>query len=142
MRLPTILNSILEVEYVRLWWSKLWSIDPLLSVCLGPARVEAISARAWLIKRDVFEQVGTTSCTPKIWTCATSLSARDLTAVNTKGERRFCDKSYGVPMGLYSGLRWRSILSPLALIAAWPCFRAGVRERGRLDSASLRWRSC
>jgi N-acetylglucosaminyl-diphospho-decaprenol L-rhamnosyltransferase len=58
MKFPRIWNAILQVEFFRLRWPKLWGIGPLFSNRRSPVEVEAISGACMLVKRDVFQNVG------------------------------------------------------------------------------------
>jgi|HubBroStandDraft_6_1064221.scaffolds.fasta_scaffold84221_2 GT2 family glycosyltransferase len=59
-KFPTILNQLLDVEYLQCRWPRcpLWDISPLLSNEAKPAKVEVISGACMLLPREVFEQVG------------------------------------------------------------------------------------
>jgi N-acetylglucosaminyl-diphospho-decaprenol L-rhamnosyltransferase len=58
--LPTILNQILDFEYVKMKTPglKFWGVKPLFEDADTPAEVEAISGACFMVKRDVFEEVG------------------------------------------------------------------------------------
>ena len=59
-RFPTILNQLLDIEYLRLRSpnSRLWGIGPLFSNNASPTPVEVISGACMMLKRQVFEKVG------------------------------------------------------------------------------------
>lgn len=58
-KFPTILNQLLDVEYLQLRWPqcRLWNIAPLLKDDVKIAKVEVISGACMLVRRDVFEKV-------------------------------------------------------------------------------------
>ncbi len=58
--LPTILNQMLDSEFLRARWPKsaLWGMSPLFESDLRPKAVQAISGACVMLKRNVFEQVG------------------------------------------------------------------------------------
>jgi GT2 family glycosyltransferase len=59
-KFPTILNQMLDVEFLQLRWPRLslWGIAPLFADNLTPAKVEVISGACMMIGRDAFEKVG------------------------------------------------------------------------------------
>lgn len=59
-KFPTILNQLLNVEYLRLAFPNcpLWDIGPLFSENSHPVQVEVIPGACMMLKRDVFERVG------------------------------------------------------------------------------------
>jgi hypothetical protein len=59
-RFPSILNQLLDVEYLRLKWPgcRLWKIAPLFVDTTGPTKVEVIPGACQLLKREVFEDAG------------------------------------------------------------------------------------
>lgn len=59
-KFPTILNQVLNIEYLRLRWPHfgLWDIAPLFSSSREPVQVEVISGACMLLRREVFEQLG------------------------------------------------------------------------------------
>ena len=56
---PTILNQVLDVEFLRRRWPKnpLWGIGALYSDSPEPAEVEVVSGACLMIKRAAFEKV-------------------------------------------------------------------------------------
>ena len=58
-KFPTILNQLLDVEYLQLRWPQcpLWDMTPLFSDKVKLAKVEVISGACMLLRREVFEQV-------------------------------------------------------------------------------------
>ena len=59
-RFPTILNQILDVEFLRRRWPRwrIWGIAPLFSDAPEPAEVEVVSGACLMIERDAFERAG------------------------------------------------------------------------------------
>jgi GT2 family glycosyltransferase len=59
-KLPTILNQVLNSEYLQLRWPgcPIWSLAPLFSKQTKPIRVQVIPGACMLMTRKVFEQVG------------------------------------------------------------------------------------
>jgi hypothetical protein len=59
-RFPTILNQLLDFEYLQSRWprSPIWGIAPLIARSPQPVRVEVISGACLLMARDAFQQLG------------------------------------------------------------------------------------
>jgi len=59
-KFPTILNQLLDAEYLQLRWphSRLWDISPLFSDEVKLSKVEVITGACMLLRREVFEQAG------------------------------------------------------------------------------------
>jgi GT2 family glycosyltransferase len=59
-KFPTILNQVLDAEYLRLRWPHcpLWEIAPLFAKDVGILRVDVIPGACMLIRRSTFEAVG------------------------------------------------------------------------------------
>lgn len=57
---PTVLNQILDIEYLKLRFPKLkvWGIKPLFFNNGGPEKVEVVSGACIMIKRRVLETIG------------------------------------------------------------------------------------
>jgi GT2 family glycosyltransferase len=57
---PTVLNQVIDVEYLRLRWPHcwLWRIGPLFATDISVAEVDVIPGACMLLRRDVFERVG------------------------------------------------------------------------------------
>lgn len=59
-RFPTILNQLLDVEFLRQRWKnwKLWGSAPLFGEDPHPVEVEVVSGACFLIDRDSFQRAG------------------------------------------------------------------------------------
>jgi N-acetylglucosaminyl-diphospho-decaprenol L-rhamnosyltransferase len=59
-KFPTILNELLNIEYLRLRWPgcPLWDISPLFDGSVSPLRVDVIPGACMLLRREVYEQAG------------------------------------------------------------------------------------
>jgi len=167
MKFPRIVDTLFQVECLRLRWPKFWGIGPLFSADLEPAEVETISGACMLMKRDVFEKVGMFSTDYFMYSEDVDLcyklsregfknyyvgqativhyggrsSAPEWqTVMKTKAELLFCEKRYGHFYGFM--FRITSALNALArltLIAMLRFVRTVVPDRDRLESASARW---
>jgi GT2 family glycosyltransferase len=167
MKFPSIWNTILQVEYLRVRWPKLWGIGVLFSASAEPAEVEAISGACMLLRREVFQQLGMFSeeyfmYSEDIDLCYQTIRAglknyhlgsativhfggkssprAWQTAMKTRAELHFCQKNYG---RFYSFLfRVAMIINAstrLMLLAAMRLFARVFRVRNALDSTCLRW---
>ena len=167
MRFPRIWNAILQVEYLRLRWPKLWGIGPLFSTDEEPCEVEVVSGACMLTRREVFEQIGMFSeeyfmYSEDVDLCyhtadagfknyyvggativhygGTSSPRAWQTAMKTTSELHFCRKNYG---RMYSFLfRLAMIINcsgRLALLAAVRVLAKVFSFKRSADSAWLRW---
>ena len=59
-KLPTILNQILNSEYLHLLWPScpIWNIGPLFREQTQPTKVEVIPGACMMLRRSVFEEAG------------------------------------------------------------------------------------
>ena len=59
-RFPTILNQMLDIEFLRLRWHRwnFWGIAPLFTANGSPVEVEVVSGACLMIRRDIFAQLG------------------------------------------------------------------------------------
>lgn len=167
LKFPGIGNSVLEVEYFRLRWPKLWGIGALFTTNAEPVEVEAISGACMLIRRDVFEKIGRFSedyfmYSEDLDLCyqgmragfknyyigsativhygGTSSPRAWQTAMKTRAELHFCHKNYG---RLYC-LLFRVVLvlnacARLMILASIRLLARVFRGKHTLDSPWLRW---
>jgi len=167
MNFPGILNSMLQLESLRLRWPKLCGIGPLFSTSPEPVHVEAISGACMLVKREIFEQVAMFSedyfmYSEDLDLCykTTSAGLRNVhigqaeivhyggtsaipewqNVMKTQAELKFCEKNYGQ----FYALLFRNALAinamaRLTAIAILRSFTGGLAPKQRLDSARARW---
>jgi GT2 family glycosyltransferase len=169
MKFPRILNTILQVEYLRLRWPRLWGIAPLFSTSHQPVEVEAISGACMLIRRDTFEKVGMFSedyfmYSEDLDLCyrmtragfknyyvgqgaivhygGRSSTPKWQTVMKTRAELRFCDKSYGRLYGLLFRIALAlNAIARLLVVDLLRVLRSGRDENEKLNSAAARWRA-
>jgi N-acetylglucosaminyl-diphospho-decaprenol L-rhamnosyltransferase len=57
---PTILNQLLDIEFLQRRFpnSSLWKLKPLYEDAVAPVEVDSLAGACFMVKRDVFEQVG------------------------------------------------------------------------------------
>lgn len=168
MNFPRILNSIFQVEPLRLRWPGLWGIGPLFTANAEPVQVEAVSGACMLVQRQVFETIKMFSedyfmysedldlCCQAIRAGlknyhigqaslihygGTSSGAEWQTSMKTKAELLFCERNYG---RLYaSAFRLALALNAagrLLTIALLRWFGTGAFATNRLESARARWK--
>jgi len=167
MRFPGILNSMLQLECLRLRWPKLLGIGPLFSTGPEPVRVEAISGACMLVKREIFEKVSMFSEDYFMYSEDLDLCYKTARAglpnfhigqaeivhyggtsgipewqavMKTQAELKFCEKNYGQ---FYTLLFRNSLVlnavARLTVIALLRCFAKNLATKQRLDSARARW---
>jgi GT2 family glycosyltransferase len=167
MKFPKILNSLVQVEYLRLRWPKLWGIGPLFSTAMQPIEVEAISGACMLVRREVFASVEMFSTAYFMYSEDVDLCYKLVqagfknyyvgqasivhyggrssapewqTVMKTKAELQFFDRSYGRLYGLMYriSLTLHAVLR-LLVLAGLRFVRPVFRKRRRFDSAWARW---
>ena len=167
MKFPRIWNALLQVEYLRVRFPKLWGIGPLFSTGIDPVEVEAISGACILMKRNVFKQVGMFSeeyfmysedidlcyqsiragfknyylgCASIIHYGGKSTPGARQTIMQTNAQLHFCKKNYG---RFYCFL-FRTVMlvnagARVALLAIMRLIATLFGTRSRLDSTWTRW---
>ena len=167
MNFPRIMNSMLQLEYLRLRWPKLWGIGPLFSGDSRPIRVEAVSGACMFIKREIFSRVGMFSedyfmysedidlcyrvahvglvnyylgqCSIIHYGGSSSVGDRQ-TVMKTKAELQFVDKNYARPYALaFRASLALTALMRLAAVFFMRCCGPTLVGRNRLASARARW---
>jgi len=167
MRFPRIWDAILQIEYLRLKWPKLWGIGPLFSCDEEPSEVEVISGACMLTRREVFEQIGMFSeeyfmYSEDVDLCyqasdvgfknyyvprativhygGTSSPRAWQTAMKTKSELHFFRKNYGLT---YSSLFRLAMIANcsgrLAVLASVRALAKVFSIKHSADPAWLRW---
>ena len=167
MKFPRIWNAIFQVEYLRLRWPQLWGIGSLFNAYSGPVEVEAVSGACMLVRREVFEQIGSFSeeyfmYSEDIDLCyqairagfknyyiggativhygGTSSPREWQAAAKTRAQLHFCEKNYG---SVYAFLFWLTLVinasMRLLILAAMRIFARVFRSKHALDSTWLRW---
>jgi N-acetylglucosaminyl-diphospho-decaprenol L-rhamnosyltransferase len=167
MKFPGILNSMVQLECLRLRWPKLWGIGPLFSTSPDPVSVDAISGACMLVKREIFEKVAMFSEDYFMYSEDLDLCYKTARAglrnvyigqaeiihyggtsgipewqavMKTQAELKFCEKNYGP----FYTLLFRNVLAVNALarltVMAILCrFAKSLATKQRLDSARARW---
>lgn len=169
MKFPTILNILLQSEYLRLRWPKLWGIAPLFADDPQPASVEAVSGACMLVDRDVFGKVGMFSedyfmysedldlCyktkqagllnyfvgdTTIIHFAGKSSPSKWQTVMKLKSELRFCAKHYGET---YCWLFQRCLIMNASLrllvISFVSIFARNSERRVSMMSLAVKWKT-
>jgi GT2 family glycosyltransferase len=167
MNFPGILNSIFELEFLRLQWPRLWGIGPLFAKDPKTVEVKAVSGACMLLPRQVFETIGmfredyfmysedidlcyqsvragfknySIGEASMIHYGGTSSSSERQTTMKTTAELQFCEKNYG---RLYTRMfRYAMALNAIArliVIAVLRWFGKTAVANRSLDSASSRW---
>jgi len=167
MKFPRIWNAILQVEYFRLRWPKLWGIGALFTPDTGPSEVEAISGACMLMRREVFEQIGMFSeeyfmYSEDLDLCyqavkagfknyhvgratavhygGTSSAPAWQTAMKTRAQLWFCEKNYSSFYSLIFRLAMVvNACARLILLVGIRLFARMLGAKHALDSAWLRW---
>ena len=164
---PTILNSFLEMEALRLRWPRFWGIEPLFSNDGKPARVEALCGACMLTRREVFEEIGRFSeeyfmYSEEIDLCfkaervgfknyfcgdatmihygGRSSSASWQTVTKIKAEMQFVSKWRGrwYAFAFRAGLALKALARLIALYLLWPV-RTLIGKQGAVEAAVAKW---
>ena len=168
---PTILNQVLDVDYLRRRWPKnaLWGIGPLYSNSTEPAKVEVVSGACLMIKRSAFEAVSLFSedyfmYAEDLDLCykvtqagfanyytgqglvvhygGKSSEPESATMMKWRAIPRFCDKHRGRFYGsLFRIVMTLTAMSRLVIIKAVSVFGGKFAQQTDLDSASTKWRT-
>jgi N-acetylglucosaminyl-diphospho-decaprenol L-rhamnosyltransferase len=123
-RFPTILGEILAIEWLRLKWPSLWSLDPLFSESHAPVRVDAVGGACQMIPREVYAAVGGLNSKYFMYAEDIEISAAALAkGKNTYylGGARIIHHGGQSSTGKDRGSRWVSIMQKEAM---WQFFRA------------------
>ena len=167
LKFPTILNSLLEMEALRLRWPRLWGIEALFFNDGKPARVEALCGACMLARREVFEAIGRFSeeyfmYSEEIDLCfkaeragfrnyfcgdatmihygGRSSSAAWQTVTKVKAEMQFVSKWRGrsYAYAFRVGLAMKALARLIALYLLWPV-RKVIGKRGAVEAAVAKW---
>jgi hypothetical protein len=167
LRFPTILNTLLEMEALRLRWPRLWGIEPLFSTDRTPARVEALCGACMLARRDVLGKVGLFSeeyfmyseeidlcfkieragfrnyfCgdATMIHFCGKSSPASWQTVTKIKAELQFISKWRGrsYALAFRASLTLKALVRLTALYGLWP-IRKAIRRGAVIEAATTKW---
>ena len=168
MNFPRILNSIFQLEYLRLRWPSLCGIGPLFANDPKPAQVEALSGACMLVKRQVFQELGMFSeeyfmysedldlCCKAVRSGrrnyyigqasmihygGKSSGAEWQTTTKTKAELLFCERNYRRPYAyaFRTALAFNAV-ARLSVIALLGLFGSKISAKYELERANARWR--
>lgn len=169
MKFPKIWNTILQIEFLRLRWPKLWGIGPLFSTDSKPVVVEAVSGACMMLKRDTFERLGMFDEDYFMYSEDVDLCYRAVRAgfnnyyagrasivhyggkssaaerqnvMKTMAEMRFCRKNYGLAYALiFQTMMVINASVRLILLGTYRFLLTAARRNGRLDIAWAKWRT-